>query len=281
VARFPRNRNKKVTRKAPDRMAHHRKPRSLNKLHVSQTHDDDFEEEEYDELTLPVWMFLLTLFLGFILLFPCVTITKMVVGQFTSNDLVWQLRGNTLASFFAIGVITTVALLFLRPIRQLLLPLYVLGHEATHAIFVYIFYGSVSKFNARADGGYIIANRANILVSLSPYILPFWTLILVTIYAICSVFFNLSSITPYFFFLFGASWIFNLFWTIWMIPLGQSDLSSNGTFFSLTLIYLTNAYILSILLEFTKISPSLSEWLFNLLNIHSDLFHSLTSLLPF
>ncbi len=259
-------------------MAVKRRSLKQNELRMSRARVVEItDEEEYQEDMLPFWKLLLTIVLGCMLLFPCAAVTKMVVSQVVANDILWNLRGNELALFFALGGIMTLGLLCIRFTRHILLPLYVFGHELTHAIFVFFCYGKVSAFNASADGGYIIANRANILVSLSPYIFPFWTIAFALIYGITSIFTNLTPVLPYFFLLYGASWCFNLFWTVWMIPLGQSDLSSNGTFFSLTLIYLANFYGLSLLIEFTKITPSFSTWFFELMNMHSQLFENLIS----
>lgn len=273
------NLNQRIKRRTDDRMTTRKKSSNQNELRISRARVADMMEEEYSDDILPFWKLLLTILLGCILLFPCAAITKMTVSQIIANDILWNLRGNELALFFSLGGVLTIALLCIPLTRHLLLPVYVFGHEFTHAIFVWFCYGKVSAFNASADGGYIIANRANILVSLSPYIFPFWTIVFALIYSIGSVFTDLTPALPYFFLLYGASWLFNLFWTIWMIPLGQSDLSANGTFFSLTLIYLANFYGLSLLIEFMKITPSFSTWLFDLMNVHSELFENLTSYL--
>ena len=46
----------------------------------------------------------------------------------------------------------------------------------------------------------------------------------------------------------GVTWAFHLTFTCWMIPKSQSDLSDNGTFFSLVIIYLTNLLLLGAML---------------------------------
>jgi len=228
-------------------------------------------EEEYDEEGLPWWKVALTVCLGILLLIPCVAVSQLVGQQFSEIEFLSTLQENRQALFFVIGMAVTFVALLVPLIRQLLLAVYVYGHEATHSLFVFMCYGKVTDFNASPDGGYVIANRGNILVALSPYILPFWTLVVVCVFGVLSLFFDQTRLLPYWFMLFGSTWIFNLFWTGWMIPLGQSDLSSNGTFFSLTLIYLTNVLGLSILLEYTTQNPSLVTWFFEGVNLHIDL----------
>jgi hypothetical protein len=46
----------------------------------------------------------------------------------------------------------------------------------------------------------------------------------------------------------GATWAFHFTFTCWMIPKNQTDLSDQGTFFSLVVIYLMNLLLLSTML---------------------------------
>jgi hypothetical protein len=46
----------------------------------------------------------------------------------------------------------------------------------------------------------------------------------------------------------GVTWAFHLTFTCWMIPKNQTDLSDNGTIFSLVVIYLINLLLLSAML---------------------------------
>ena len=46
----------------------------------------------------------------------------------------------------------------------------------------------------------------------------------------------------------GATWAFHFTFTCWMIPKNQTDLSDQGTFFSLVVIYLMNLLLLSAML---------------------------------
>jgi len=46
----------------------------------------------------------------------------------------------------------------------------------------------------------------------------------------------------------GATWAFHFTFTCWMVPKNQTDLSDQGTFFSLVVIYLMNTLLLSVML---------------------------------
>jgi hypothetical protein len=139
-----------------------------------------------------------------------------------------------------------------RPLRA-----YVFGHELTHAIWVWMWGGRVSRFEVSRDGGYILTDTHNFWIALAPYFYPLYSLVVIIIYGVASLFYDVARVpdtllfmTPlqWLFLFLGASWAFHLSFTIWMIPKGQSDLSYHGNFFSLVIIYLMNVLILAVFL---------------------------------
>ncbi len=158
--------------------------------------------------------------------------------------------------FFALGAVLWV-LWFLgsiwalgepRPIRA-----YVFAHELTHAVWVWLMGGEVVKFEVGRDGGYILTDTHNFWIALAPYFYPLYSIVVIVIYGVASFFYDLGgasvslhSMTPlqWLFLALGATWAFHLSFTCWMIPKGQSDLTSHGTFFSLVVIYLMNLLLL-------------------------------------
>jgi hypothetical protein len=132
-----------------------------------------------------------------------------------------------------------------RPLR-----LYVLGHELTHAIWAKAMGGKVYAFDASREGGYVVTDTHNFWIALSPYFHPLYSILTIALYGVASLFYDLTGYTPVLFGLLGLTWAFHFSFTLWMIPKGQSDLSVNGTCFSLVLIYLMNLMLLSALLIF-------------------------------
>ena len=153
--------------------------------------------------------------------------------------------------FFCIGAVVWIAVFFAgmwafgepRPLR-----VYVFGHELTHAIWVWAMGGRVERFKVRRDGGHIITDTNNFLIALAPYFYPLYSLIVIAIYGIVSIFYNVAAFTPLLFGLLGLTWAFHLSFTIWMIPKGQSDLTYHGSIFSIVVIYLMNVLLLLALL---------------------------------
>ena len=123
--------------------------------------------------------------------------------------------------------------------------IYVLGHELTHIVFIWLFRGTVSDWGVSVDGGYVTTDKSNIVIALAPYFLPLWAALIVGIFALVGCFVDLSPVAlKSLYGMLGFFWSFHLLWTLWMIPRDQPDLRDNGTFLSLMIIYLANLMIL-------------------------------------
>lgn len=165
--------------------------------------------------------------------------------------------------YFATGVLLMSGWFLSGLLKSAFLYVYVLGHELTHAVFVYLCRGKVTDFHVSVDGGYITTNKTNIVIALSPYFVPFWSVVSVLIY----VLFRYTTGLPEYadkvlFALTGFTWTFHFVWTLWMIPRDQPDLKENGTFLSLVVIYLANLLVLVLLLCVASESPWQSAKIF-------------------
>ncbi|GAA5482236.1 hypothetical protein [Haloferula sargassicola] len=130
---------------------------------------------------------------------------------------------------------------------------YVLGHELTHILAIWLFRGKISDWGVSADGGYVTTDKSNIVISLAPYFVPLWAATLMASYAIAAQFFNPTpTVTKTIYALLGFFWTFHLLWTLWMIPRDQPDLKENGTFLSLAIIYLANLLLVIVLTCFAS-----------------------------
>ena len=125
---------------------------------------------------------------------------------------------------------------------------YVFGHELTHALWVRMMGGEVSAMGWSPEGGYILTDKNNFLIALAPYFVPIYSLFVLTIYGTSSLFVNMQPYGRVLYGLIGVTWAFHLTFTCWMIPKNQTDLSQNGTFFSLVVIYLANLLLLGVML---------------------------------
>jgi hypothetical protein len=182
-----------------------------------------------------------------ILLLPvCWVLSKTFFDEFSRAALAHRFWATEEFYFFALGALLWV-IAFLGLPRPILI--YVFGHELTHALWVWALGGEVSEFRVGRQGGYIIADRRDFLVSLAPYFFPLYSIAAIGIFA--GLGFWVDDIWQYRRWLFaaiGATWAFHFSFTCWMIPKQQSDLLLHGTFFSLVIIYLSNLGILTVML---------------------------------
>lgn len=147
---------------------------------------------------------------------------------------------------------------------------YVLGHELTHALFVLLCGGKIHDFRVTADGGHVVTDKNNLLISLSPYFVPFWSLAAVTLYGLGGAAFDFGAVQHVrlgewrlslgmdaaLACLLGYTWGLHLTFTLWMVTRDQPDLQQNGTFFSLVFIYFIN--LILILGLFVLASPGIT-----------------------
>lgn len=147
--------------------------------------------------------------------------------------------------FFSLGGIVWLGAFFglPRPVW-----LYVFGHELTHALWVMLMGGKVHRFEVTRNGGHILADRTNTWIALAPYFFPIYSVLVIVLYGILSLFFDVDPYRQWLYAGIGFTWAFHLSFTCWMIPKGQPDLHYGGTFFSSILIYLLNLALLAGLL---------------------------------
>lgn len=158
--------------------------------------------------------------------------------------------------YFTIGSLLMLGWFWSKLGQSFFLYLYVFGHELTHAAFVKCFGGKVYEMEWGSTGGYVTTDKSNWVISLSPYFVPFWSVIAVILYAVPSFFWEIPGEADLVFYAaMGASWSFHMAWTIWMIPRDQPDLKDNGTYLSLVLIYFGNLVVLVGLLCFATPHP--------------------------
>ncbi|MGI9240474.1 MAG: hypothetical protein ACR2RV_06705 [Verrucomicrobiales bacterium] len=209
---------------------------------------------------------------GVLLLPICYITTSTFLGVFAGEASSRALLIHSAPLwFFSTGVVLW-GIAFVGLPRPLYL--YVLGHELTHALFVYLCGGKITSFKVDSSGGHIITNRNNVLISLSPYFFPLYSILAILGFAIAGLFVDLAAVHPnailfghisfswswILFLVIGFTWAFHFTFTAWMITKDQPDLKQNGTFFSLTFIYLINLLILSAFLVLASKSTSLHDF---------------------
>jgi hypothetical protein len=175
----------------------------------------------------------------------CAILSQTFFTSFARAAVAERLWAGEEFWFFSLGVVLWLIAFFGLP-RPVLV--YVFGHELTHALWVWLMGGRVSRFKVGWDGGHILTDKNNFLIALAPYFFPLYSVLVIAFYGGLNLFLNAQPYGRYLYALVGVTWAIHLTFTCWMIPKNQSDLSDNGTIFSLVVIYLMNLLLLGAML---------------------------------
>ena len=203
------------------------------------------QDYSYEEESVGFFTQLIRVCLGLLLLPVCWLTTWVFLARFSHATLEQGFWHSQPFWYFTVGALVMLGWFWSKILQPVFLYCYVYGHELTHAAFVKCFGGKVLDIEWGTKGGYVTTDKTNWVIALSPYFVPFWSVIAVFIYILASVFYEITPLGNQIFYgVMGATWSFHLAWTLWMIPRDQPDLKDNGTFLSLTLIYLGNLLVL-------------------------------------
>jgi hypothetical protein len=175
----------------------------------------------------------------------CAILSQTFFTAFARATVTQHLWAGEEFWFFSLGAVLWLIAFFGLP-RPIVI--YVFGHELTHALWVWLMGGRVSRFRVSSEGGHVVTSKANFWIALAPYFFPIYSILAIAVYGVLSFFVNAQPYGRLLYAIIGATWAFHFTFTCWMIPKNQTDLSDQGTFFSLVVIYLMNLVLLSVML---------------------------------
>lgn len=163
----------------------------------------------------------------------------------TAEFLISVLGGATWAACYWFGW---------RPIKS-----YVFAHEFTHLVIARAFGGKIYDWRVSEEGGYVETNKSNTWITLGPYLVPFYTLIVLVGFGAVGLFVDTHRWQPLqigdwslhyrwiwlLYWLVGFTWCYHLTFTVQTIHVEQGDLTRNGEFFSLMLIFIVNLALIA------------------------------------
>jgi hypothetical protein len=141
------------------------------------------------------------------------------------------------------GFLLSVAGFFLlpKPFRT-----YVLGHELTHAVSGLLMGAKVGRMKVGEKGGHVMMSKSSFIISLAPYVFPFYTGLVILLWYAAGWFVDLNPYRPWWLAAVGMTWGFHVTFTVYMLGQSQPDVLENGRLFSYVLIYLTNLFFVAV-----------------------------------
>ncbi len=180
---------------------------------------------------------------GLMGLFLIPAVAGLARGLFRLLVLVQLQSGGSLLLlqfFLGAGFWALVFAFLSRPMRS-----YVLAHELSHALAALLSGAKVGRIKVGARGGSVVVSRSSLWIALAPYLIPFYSLLLLALHAIARLFWDPTPWLPWLPFALGLTWSFHLSFTLYALSLGQSDIHPYGVLGAYPIILLGNLLLLA------------------------------------
>lgn len=125
---------------------------------------------------------------------------------------------------------------------------YIWGHELTHAFWGLLCGARVQNIRVAENGGSVQLSKSNLLITLSPYFFPFYTMLVLLIRLVCGWIWPGAVPEWVWLFLGGATWGFHCTFTMNSLLMHQPDMKEYGFVFSYAIVWLMNLLFVSAVL---------------------------------
>lgn len=149
-------------------------------------------------------------------------------------------QGQTLLRFLAGGGVWLLIFVCLPPPFRS----YVLAHELSHALAAWFSGERVGRIRVGREGGSVEVSGANVFITLAPYMIPFYSLVLLAGTAVAGAAGDVSGWLPLLPFGLGFTWSYHLCFTLLALSAGQSDIDAYGPLGAYPVIALGNLAVL-------------------------------------
>ena len=194
-----------------------------------------------------MWLKVIKFIVGILAIPLMAAVTRAFYGNIVG---VVELAGILKYFMWGVGAYIVLHLLFFKPTF-----IYVLGHEAVHAVTSWVMGGKINSFKVSDKGGSVSTTKTNAIVELSPYFIPIYAIILMAVYFVVAYSYKINGAV--FIFLIGFTLTLHLVMTIEVMKIRQPDLMKSGYLFSIVIVYVLNIIIIAML--FSLLFPSFSS----------------------
>jgi hypothetical protein len=140
-------------------------------------------------------------------------------------DFQMEDNGRRLLTHFLLGGFSWLMLFlcFTRPIKS-----YILAHELTHLFAAWLTGVPAGKLTFHRDGGSVQVARTTLWISLAPYFIPFYCLLILLAHTLAQLWQDPALWSPYLPFALGFTWSYHLCFTLYSLTRTQSDIRPYG-----------------------------------------------------
>lgn len=184
-----------------------------------------------------MWLKTIKLLAGIMAIPLMIAVSKAFYGNIIT---VAELSGILKYFIWGVGAYIGLHLLFYKPTY-----VYVLGHEAVHAITSWVMGGKINSIKVSEEGGSVSTTKTNAVIELSPYFIPIYAIIIMAVYFVVSYSYSINGAT--FVFLIGFAMALHVIMTIEVMKTKQPDMIKSGYLFSIVFVYVLNIMILAVL----------------------------------
>lgn len=209
-----------------------------------------------------MWLKILKFIAGLLALPIMYAVTK---AFYDNVIIVKELSGILQFFLWGVGAYVALHLLFFKPTF-----IYVLGHEAVHAVTSWIMGGKISSFKVSEEGGSVATTKTNTIVELSPYFIPIYSIIVMAIYFVIAYSYSING--SIFVFLIGFTLAMHVVMTIEVMKTRQPDLMESGYLFSIVVVYVLNIVIIALLFSLLFKSFSSKSFFIDSFGISKDIY---------
>lgn len=190
-------------------------------------------------------------------------------NNFLATNALWT--GLQIYFIYGIAAYACIHLFLFKPTYP-----YLIGHELVHVFATWLSFGKVTSFHIAESGGAVTTSKNNSFISLSPYFVPFYTVLAILVYYGLTFLTPMDAYTKHLIFLLGFTMALHIIMTVHTLKTKQPDLMQAGYLTSLVIIYVINvlvtAAVLSLLFDSFTFRPFWDAFVAHVRGLYAHLY---------
>ena len=170
-----------------------------------------------------------------------------------------EASGSRILTRFLLGALVWIlfSLFVSRPVRS-----YILAHELSHLLAAWLSGIRAGRLKVGKSGGSVEVARSSLWIALAPYLIPFYSLLIILLHFLAQLWWDPTRWTPWLPLTLGITWCFHFSFTLYALSLSQSDIGPYGRVCAYSVILTGNLLWLCLALITINPLPWIDDFLF-------------------